>query len=134
MRRWNEEDLGLCQAFCATHTSASLKLLAPLDPPILGLAITGDLDTTNSADFLRIGSRLIPSAQAAGGYMIDLSGLRYISSTGVGSLATLMTESEKRGLAFFLTGVQPRAQSIFEALGLWSFFSTLPSYTVESGG
>lgn len=132
MRRWSEEDLGLCQAFCATHSSVALRLLAPVDPPVLGISISGDLDTTNSADFLKLGSRLIPSALAAGGLMVELAGLRYISSTGIGALASLMTETEKREVPFFLTGVKPRAQSIFEALGLWSFFTVLPSFKEEA--
>lgn len=132
MNRWTDADIALCEAFCAAHGSVKVKLAAPRSPPILGLRVAGDLDSSNSADFLKMATRLIPSAKAAGGFVIELSGLRYISSTGVGALASLMTESGKQNLSFHLSEVQPRSQSIFEALGLWAFFDILPPLAEEA--
>jgi anti-sigma B factor antagonist len=132
VRRWTDEDIAVCEAFCAAHASVKVKLAAPSSPPILGLRVVGDLDTSSSTDFLKAATRLIPSAKASGGLVVELSGLRYISSTGVGALASLMTESGKQNLPFHLSGVQARSQSIFEALGLWAFFNILPPLVEEA--
>jgi len=132
VKRWTDEDAAVCEAFCAAHGSVKVKLAAPRSPSILGLRVAGDLDTSNSTDFLKLAVRLIPSAKAAGGFVIELSGLRYLSSTGVGALASLMTESGKQNLSFHLSGVPPRSQSIFEALGLWAFFDILPTLVEEA--
>jgi anti-anti-sigma factor len=111
--------------FAKDHPGIELALTEATEPKALVIRVGGDLDTGNSAAFLRLAQEVLEPAKEIGGLAIELSGLRYISSTGVGVLATLLTDSSKKGLPFMLCSVPQSAKSIFEVLGLWSFFTTV---------
>ena len=57
-----------------------------------------------------------------GKVVLDLRLVSYISSTGVGLLATSMVEASKRSVTFALDNITPRVRSIIDTLGLLSFF------------
>jgi anti-anti-sigma factor len=65
--------------------------------------------------------------------VIDLGGLTYISSSGVGALCTMMLSSRDRGVALFLYRVDKRIKSVFTLLGLWEYFEELPDTGIKSG-
>lgn len=58
--------------------------------------------------------------------VIDLGGLTYISSSGVGALSAMMLASRDRGVSLFLTRVDNRIKAVFTLLGLWEYFEVLP--------
>jgi anti-anti-sigma factor len=49
---------------------------------------------------------------------LDLSGLRFIDSTGVGVLVRLHDEAQRRGLALQIEPGPPEVQRVFEVAGL----------------
>lgn len=118
--------------FAKDHPGIELALTEATEPKALVIRVGGDLDTGNSAAFLRLALEVLESAKETGGLAVELSGLRYISSTGVGVLATLMTDAAKSGLPFMLCSVPQSAQGIFQALGLWSFFTTIDGIKEKS--
>jgi anti-anti-sigma factor len=48
----------------------------------------------------------------------------YISSTGVGALAQLLSAAAQRSVPFRLRNLSPRCEAIFSTLGLLAFFNT----------
>jgi anti-anti-sigma factor len=54
--------------------------------------------------------------------VLDLSGVGYISSTGVGALTNALVEARKKGLGIVFRRIPPKVASILDVLGLRSFF------------
>ena len=69
----------------------------------LVIFVSGEVDTTSAAGLLDFVKSIIPKAKEAGGLVIDLHDVRYISSLGVGSLANLLSETHKQTLPFTLS-------------------------------
>ena len=55
--------------------------------------------------------------------VIDLAGVTYMDSSGVGTLVELKRKSERRKGRVTLVGPQPRVRSVFEITQLDKFFS-----------
>jgi len=55
--------------------------------------------------------------------VLDLSGVNYIDSSGVGTLVVLKREIEKLRAKIVLAGLQPRVKSVFEITRLDRFFT-----------
>ena len=51
---------------------------------------------------------------------LDMSGVSFLDSTGIGALVGVLKKTRERGgqIAFF--GAQPRVKRVFEIAGLWS--------------
>ena len=111
------------EEYSRKHPNLKLRLAQATKPKGLALMVSGDLESSNSADFLALAMETLPSAALAGGLSVELSHLGYISSTGVGALVTILTAAERYNLPFSLCAVPARTKSVFMALGLWSFFS-----------
>jgi len=54
--------------------------------------------------------------------IVDMNGVSYISSTGIGALTNVMVKAKKREIALMLRSIQPKVRSVFELLGVLSFF------------
>ena len=98
-------------------------------PPGLCLALAGSLGNDNSRDFGELAQASLAALSGGDALILDLSGLEYISSTGVGTLTTLLAEARRREAFLFLRGMQPKVRAVFDVLGFSEFFSFL-----EDGG
>jgi anti-sigma B factor antagonist len=98
-------------------------------PPGLCLAVGGSLDNDNSRDFLQLAQAALDGIRGGDALILDLAGLEYISSTGVGTLTTLLAESRRRETYLFLRGMQERVKAVFDVLGFSEFFSFLEEGT-----
>jgi anti-sigma B factor antagonist len=83
--------------------------------------LTDDVDLRTSPD---LRDRLL---EALGSHpsrlIIDLSGVPYMDSSGVGTLVDMKRRTERDGSAIILVGLQPRVRSVFEITRLDGFFT-----------
>jgi anti-sigma B factor antagonist len=66
--------------------------------------------------------------------VIDLSGVRFIDSSGLGALLSGYKNASLRSGSFVLAGLQPRVQSMFELTRLHRVFDIYPSLQEVPGG
>jgi anti-sigma B factor antagonist len=59
--------------------------------------------------------------------IVDLSGVSFIDSSGLGALLSGYKNSNLRSGSFILTGLQPRVQSMFELTRLHRVFEIFPT-------
>ena len=112
----------MAAAYNERHGHSSLNLSCSESLRSFIVTFAGSLDSETSEDttaFLR--AARLASAQE-GGLCVDLSGVTYVSSTGIGSLVTAMMEFERDHIPFRLRSVPVKIKELFEMLGLWTFF------------
>jgi anti-sigma B factor antagonist len=109
--------------FTTRHEELSLGECA--EPPALVLRVDGVLDSANSQDFFNAASLVLADSRAFGGLILDLASLSYLSSTGIGSMASLLVASRERETSLYLRGMRPQVKALFDALGFNTFFSFL---------
>lgn len=117
------------ERYAARHGDSSIRLSCTVRPPRLVVSLSGVLDTTSSADFLDFLRAAKDSASDCGGLAVDLSGVHYISSMGIGVLSTAMMEYTKDRVPFTLRCVPEKVRGIFQMLGLWTYFTIDPDQT-----
>jgi len=111
--------------FTAKHEELKLSLSECAEPPALVLCVDGVLDSANSQDFFNAASLVLADSRALGGLVLDLSSLSYLSSTGIGSMVSLLVASREQETSLYLRGMRPQVQALFDALGFNAFFSFL---------
>lgn len=84
------------------------------------VTIAGEIDL-RSSPALR-GTLLEMVESRATRVIIDLSGVSYIDSSGVGTLVEFKRKLERVGGRIVLAGMQPRVKSVFEITRLDRFF------------
>lgn len=94
-------------------------------PPGLCLSLSGSLDGNNSHMFRELAEAALGAARGGDALILDLAGLEYISSTGVGAFTTLLAEARRRETYLFVRGIQERVKAVFDILGFSEFFSFL---------
>lgn len=91
------------------------------------LKLTGYIDTYNSAFFQKKTEMLINGGFK--NFLLDCSDLNYISSTGIGSLATFLRSTQAKDGHLVLLSLQPNVLEIFMILGFTQFFTIKDSET-----
>jgi len=86
------------------------------------LTIQGSLETGNAGQFQDAVVGLIEGRQPLKTVIVDLSQVTYISSMGVGALATISKLVAERQGVFKLQGVSPRMRELFRQLGFLEIF------------
>lgn len=110
------------RAFGLRHPESRLSLARSAAPPGLVIMVDGPLDTQNSGDFQTVLNLALETAKETGALILDLAGLNYVSSTGVGTLTQALVEARRHQLPFYLCRVSNQARSILDVLGFTSFF------------
>ena len=108
-----EDELDDCLA-------VNVKKIAELENAC-SIKLTGYIDTYNSAFFQKKTDMLIE-----GGYnnfILDCSDLNYISSTGIGSLASFLRNIQSKSGHLVLVSLQPNVHEVFMILGFTQFFT-----------
>jgi anti-anti-sigma factor len=103
----------------------SVSARASESPPGLSLELGGSLDGNNSHDFGAIAQAALKSVRGGDALILDLGALTYISSTGVGTLTSILSEARRRETYLFLRGMQDRVKAVFDVLGFSEFFAFL---------
>jgi anti-anti-sigma factor len=89
----------------------------------IALSLSGELEMKASSDIGPLLDYALRECPARTRLVLDLRGVGYISSTGVGLLATLMVSADKRSITLVLLDIPPRVRNIMDTLGLTSFFN-----------
>ena len=89
----------------------------------LVVRLSGPLDMESSTSLQSLLCWIIENQPGRTRLVVDLEGVGYISSTGVGALAIALTAARKRGTRFLLRGLQPRVRAVFVLLGLMGYFT-----------
>jgi len=92
-------------------------------PPGLCLTLSGSLDNDNSREFRALAQSALECVGNGEALILDLAGLGYVSSAGVGALTTLLADAKRRETYLFLGRMQERVKAVFELLGFADFFS-----------
>ena len=87
---------------------------------IIFLAGSIDMDFSRKLQFLL--EAAIAKMLTGKRLLVDMNGVNYISSTGVGAIVNAMTMAHSRAVRFSLRRLQPKVRAVFEILGLISFF------------
>lgn len=112
------------------HPGTSLAGVSSAKPRALVIRVTGILDTNNSTAFQAIVGECLGVAKSRGGLIIDLAGLTYASSAGIGALTTLLIETQRHGIALHLCRIPHNVGAVLDVLGFSSFFDQVDSYEV----
>jgi anti-sigma B factor antagonist len=86
------------------------------------LSFRGPLTMENVTPFLNAVRR-----EAAPTMILDLSGVPYLDSSGLGSLVSACTSATKSGRRFALTGVNKRVQKVLEITKVERVFLMFPT-------
>ena len=90
------------------------------------LLLSGEIDIA-SADALRnAGARAVDSLGPSDRLDVDLSGVTFIDSSGLGALVSIRNAAEAAGRAMSLHIVSPSIISLFELTGLRAAFTIVP--------
>ncbi len=104
-----------------TIDMVSVGFLRDPNGSTLRCRISGQLETSNSPGFLDTVKDEL-ERQGVKKMVMELSGLTYVSSTGIGSFTTLLIECKKKGVALVLKNMSEKVKSVFDLLGFTSFF------------
>ena len=87
------------------------------------LALGGELDMKASSEASPLLESALRECPSHGKLLLDMTRVGYVSSTGVGLLATTMVEANKLSIKLVLLNIPTRVWNIMNALGLLSFFA-----------
>jgi len=92
-----------------------VRWLGPDDETVVAAA-TGDIDMRHSAAFQ--GELLALLARHPRRFVVDLSDVPYMDSSGVASLVKLLSRCSREKVALKLAGMAPRVRGVFEVTKL----------------
>lgn len=96
----------------------------PAGGPAL-MRLDGDLDAASSPRLKAAFSDVL--AAAAHGVVLDLSGVPFIDSSGLGALVAGLKAAKQRGVGLALAGIHERAQAIFQITMADRIFDIFPT-------
>jgi len=79
------------------------------------LEVNGEVDASSS---IHLDNAMRESIDRKKDIIVDLNGLEYISSAGLGVFMSYLQEMETKGLGFVLFGLNEKVLETFEILGL----------------
>ncbi len=95
------------------------------------VTICGDVDLRSAPQLRR---QLLSAPRTGdGSLLVDLSGVEYMDSSGVGTLVYVKREVEDRKGKVILIGLQPRVRSVLEITRLDKFFNIVDSTDEVAG-
>ena len=117
--------------FGAAYPGTRLTALASRKPPGLVIRVVGILDSSNSTAFQNVVAACLEEARKRGGLILDLAGLSYASSTGVGAMTALLIETRRHKIPFCLCHIPNNVAAVLEVLGFSSFLDVIEAYEGE---
>ncbi len=123
--------LSKLESFGETYSGVKLSCRKSHSPSALVISIEGSLDSNNSEAFRKLVLEGLGLAKNEGGLILNLAGLRYASSTGLGSFTAILSEARRHQVPFFLCHIQPSVRSVLDLLGFTSFFNCIDGFEVQ---
>jgi anti-sigma B factor antagonist len=101
--------------------STTLSIDSRLEGPETGLlSLTGEVDVANAPEFRQSALHLL--AGGAKRLVVDLTGITYMDSSGLGALVGLLKRLKESGGKLAIAGPQPQVKRLFEITGLNQVF------------
>jgi len=103
-----------------------LSVSAASDTPVkdcLTLSLTGSLDNNNAHSFTKDMETALKESTGLLSIRLELSKLKYISSTGVGALATIAMYASGRHVDFLLVDAGENVLTVLSLLGFDKFLA-----------
>ena len=94
-------------------------------PELLIVSLCGRLDSTSTPEFQSSMREIIASGEAR--VVIDCSELRYVSSVGIGAFVQSAQTLGAAGGSLSFVGLTQHVRSVFEMVGLITFFQIFSS-------
>jgi len=116
------------ESFGAAYPGIKLGFKKSISPPASVVMVDGSLDSNNSDAFRKLVLEGLGLAKNEGGLILNLAGLRYASSTGLGSFTAILLEARRHQVPFFLCHIQPSVRSVLDLLGFTSFFDCIDNF------
>lgn len=104
--------------------SINTKKLEDLENGVI-VEVIGSIDARSVVEFQTKLNQLI--SQHVSRIIIDMDKVRYVNSTGLGCLITMLDSVGVEGGKIVLMNLQPKVKVVFDMLGLTSFFKIVPS-------
>lgn len=89
------------------------------------MRLHGGTDAESAPTFARVLDGLIHTGIKR--FILDLQGLQFVDSTGLGVLVRLADQLAASGGGVVLLNIHPAVKMVFDMLGLFSFFTVLPN-------
>jgi len=89
----------------------------------LTVYLTGYLDTINSTKVTPFLNKIPLKEKGISKIILNMEGLTYVSSTGIGSLTSLLITCKKLDIELELINLQKKIYDVILLLGFTSFFS-----------
>ena len=118
--------------FVETFNRSGTGLKITLDHPdaetsILFVLLNGQLSETNSRGFVEVMGTIVSRETETRSFVLDLQGLGYISSSGIGAFVNILLRVEDSNAKLILLGPQRNVRSVFTVLGFSQFFEMTES-------
>lgn len=109
------------------HLAVIASSLCEDPEPAVYCHVSGSLDGENSALFLSAAKQLIEYADENGRALLvlNMEGLHYASSAGVGVLMSILTLARSSGVQIHLARLSDKVLSVIRLLGFESFFTII---------
>ncbi len=112
---------GAAAAFNAAGGDALLEVEA--SPSVLSIGVSGSLGLDEAGRLQGLLKDAIDGLEPGQGLELDLSGVTYISSTGVGAIANAVIHSKRTGARLVVPAISPKAASVLKALGILDYLT-----------
>jgi anti-sigma B factor antagonist len=91
------------------------------------LVLSGEIDIATVSDLRAAGERAVEALGADLGLEVDLTGVTFIDSSGLGALVAIRNAAEAAGHPIALVITSPAILRLFELTGLHESFTILPN-------
>ena len=90
------------------------------------LSFQGYIDTYNSPKVSKVIDEIVEAkVNSLTSLIFDLSGLNYISSTGIGFLTEILQVCTSKNIKFYLSNIQKNVLEVINLLGFTTFFNVI---------
>lgn len=104
-----------------THKSEKFNATTQTEGNICTVSLSGELDLSVAPDFRLVMEPLVGDAGLD--LVINLKELRYIDSTGIGILLSILKARHGMEAKFVVEEVPPQIQKLFDMTGIAKFFA-----------
>jgi anti-sigma B factor antagonist len=94
-------------------------------PAAAVVSLKGYLDHSNSIEFADAVLDFFGADWEDNPFILDLSELQYISSSGIGTFTTIRVQADHKNSPFYLLKMDPKVRGVFDQLGFSSFFNII---------
>ncbi|WP_379131352.1 STAS domain-containing protein [Paenibacillus sp. sgz500958] len=104
-----------------THKSEKFYAKTQTEDNVCTVFLSGELDLSVAPDFRQVMEPLVSETEFD--LIINLKDLRYIDSTGIGILLSILKARHGMNVKFSVEEVPPQIQKLFDMTGIAKFFA-----------